>query len=171
MVVKKKPGRPKKLTPVVVPKRKAGRPRKTTPPSVPGPCSKYDPVNHPKKALKLLSNGMAQDMLAYHLDVHPTTLVRWKHRYPEFADAVAEGITRCDEDAQASLYKCCVGYTDKDGRYHPPDWKACRAWLYNRRPRDWADKKEVKADINISDLSEDEIVDKIKALIDSELNT
>ena len=164
---KRGPGRPKKLD--VVKKRGPGRPKGQTARNGFATKSKYDPVNHPKKALKLLSNGMSQDMLAYHLNIHQNTLVKWKHRFPEFADAVSEGISRCDENAQASLLKCCIGYTDGDGKYHAPDWRACRAWLYNRRPRDWADKKEIKADVNVNDLSEDEIVDKIKTLIESEL--
>lgn len=89
------------------------------------------------------------------LGIGTTTIHRWKVKYPEFREAIAEGKARADAKVAEALYERATGATvwedtlDKEGRTHrlekrlAPDTAAAFIWLKNRRPQDWRDRTEL----------------------------
>ena len=167
---KRGPGRPKKAE-KPIPKQKVTSIVAKKPKPKVGKPSTYNPHVHPKEAKALMAKGMIQRMCAYNLGISPSTLRNWQLKYPEFEAAIQEGASKADEKTVASLYKVANGFKGPDGKYYPPNERAIRYWLNNRDPNKWRDKQEIVADVRISDLSEEEIVDKIKQLIDDELSS
>ena len=94
-----------------------------------------------------------------------TPLFEWENRYTEFAHALKEGCDVADNAVVSALYKSACGFTGEDGKYYPPNITACIFWLKIRNPQEWRDRREVKAYVKVSDLSEEEIEKQIKALL------
>lgn len=144
--------------------------------SRPGPKTLYRP-SHCAKAIKFLQAGATDMELAGLFGVNYTTVYDWKHRHPEFAQAIKIGRELADERVVASLYHRAVGYNhqavkifNSEGvplvvpyeEHVPPDISACVFWLKNRRPKEWRDR--VVQEISGPDGSSIPIMAEVQAL-------
>lgn len=75
-----------------------------------GRPSTYDAAKTPKKAEKLLSQGLTIEGLAVALDVHPDTVYEWMKVHEEFSEAVTRGRAKADSIAEAGLYRRACGF-------------------------------------------------------------
>jgi len=127
----------------------------------------YRPDYHPEQAQKICANtGATVTQLAKIFDVSPQAVCNWRARYPEFAQALSDGLDefRCNV-AEVGLEQRMKGgpygettYTftrNEDGnekrvkikavkKYRPPDTEAIKFFLVNRYPDRWG--KEAKDD-------------------------
>lgn len=108
--------------------------------------------------------GADRKGLARRLGCGLTTITRLHRDYPAFRELLREDKEIADLKVVSSLYKRALGYeyeetvqkvlVGKDGagqttaiekrrRHVPGDTLAALAWLRNRRPEEWRDKKEV----------------------------
>lgn len=118
--------------------------------------------------------------LASFFDVDERTINRWKNDYPNFCQALKEGREIADAYIGESLYERAKGYSHpetkvfiSDGKpvtvtvtkHHPPDPTSMIFWLKNRQKEKWRDKREVEADVKVSDLSEEELNARLRSIM------
>ena len=127
----------------------------------------YNPKYHIDWAWSLAIKGATDQEVADAFGVARMTIARWKKKYPDFAEALANGKKAADARVEKSLFKRCMGYdveeeeklieVHKDGsskigtvrtkrRHIPPDTMAMMYWL-NNRSRDtgeWAQVQNIK---------------------------
>ena len=109
-----------------------------------------------EKAANLCIAGATDFEVAQALDVHVSTLYRWKAEHPEFRESLKVGKGLSDDRVEASLYHRAVGYSfnavkimQNNGvpvivpyvEHVPPDPGAMSMWLSNRRRDDWKVKQ------------------------------
>jgi hypothetical protein len=97
--------------------------------------------------------GFTDEQIAEALEVHVSTIHRWKKREPEFAQALSHAKLQADSQVVQALYRRAVGYDyphtitlmGKNGpvksvitKHHPPCVRACIFWLINRLPEKWS---------------------------------
>lgn len=103
-------------------------------------------------------DGWIDTRIAAQIGISPSTLYDWKRKYPEIADALAEGKEVVDAKVENALLKRALGYeykeTRREGqlggaakiiettRHIPPDVAAGIFWLKNRKPDVWREKVE-----------------------------
>ena len=94
----------------------------------------YDPAYHLPLVSTFFKEGASIQQLANEIGVHPRTLTRWRHKFPDFAAAIEQGVS----DSQA--------FYEEIGR------QACAAgkkvnpaiWIFTMKNRfGWSDKREV----------------------------
>jgi len=112
------------------------------------------------QAEKLAAMGATDLDLATFFEVGITTVQRWMVAHPEFRGAVMKYKAGADDRVERSLYQRAVGYSHEAVRifmpagakepvlvpyieHVPPDANAAKAWLMNRRPKQWREKIEV----------------------------
>ena len=124
-------------------------------------------------AKKACETGMTDVEIADLLEVHISTLYRWKNDFPEFCDVLKSGKELADERVVRSLYQRATGYRQKavkifmpagkdDPVYAeyveavPADTTAAIFWLKNRKPEEWRDKvvQEHTGDLSLFDRLE-----------------
>lgn len=122
----------------------------------PGRESKFKPefVDQVQKLCRL---GATDAEVADFFAVDRTTVWRWGHAHPEFAEAMTLGKGPADDRVERSLYHRAIGYEHpedkifiRDGepvvvptvKHYPPDTTAAIFWLKNRRPDLWRDRHE-----------------------------
>lgn len=127
----------------------------------------YDPEVHPRVVEGLLRDGKTRQQVAETLGISYQTLRNWDKKYPEFAEAVKIGAQQADDQVVSALFKNAIGYT-KNGHYYPPNITAQIFWLKNRQPEDWRDKREFDHKVDLSELSENELVNRIMGLLEGE---
>lgn len=108
---------------------------------------------------KLCRLGATDHEVADVLGVDTATLYRWRHQHEEFCDALKVGKAAYDERVERALYARAGGYTYeaeevaviageivryKIVKHVPPDTGAAMAWLKNRRPDAWRDRREIE---------------------------
>lgn len=118
--------------------------------------------------------------LATFFDVDEATLNRWKIKYPTFRESLKEGREIADAYIGESLYQRAKGYSHpetkafiSDGKpvtvtvekHHPPDPTSMIFWLKNRQKEKWRDKREVEAEVKVSDLSEEELNARLRSIM------
>lgn len=118
---------------------------------------KYKP-EYAKIAQKMCELGAIDTEIQEALGIVSSTFYKWRHDYPEFADALKIGKDKADDRVEQTLYKRAVGYTQTNRKVFNnngeemvveyeevvnPDTTACFFWLKNRRPEQWTDKKAV----------------------------
>lgn len=98
--------------------------------------------------------------LADEFDVTVRTIYAWRAKHPEFLQAIKASKEIADERVERSLYHRAVGFEHTSVKifmpagasepvfapyreYIPPDTAAAFAWLKNRKPDTWRDRKEV----------------------------
>ncbi len=93
--------------------------------------------------------------IAKNIGITPKTLIDWKKKHPEIANALKVGRDVVDIQVENALLKRALGYTvteyivDENGKKKAikkeiaPDVTAMIFWLKNRRPREWRDKRDV----------------------------
>ena len=143
----------------------------------------YNPETHPAIAENLSNEGCTQSEIAEKIGVHPATITDWKHKYPEFSEALKRGKQKPDDIVQKSLYTRAIGYeytetkivkdetgciikTETVTKQMAPDVGAQCMWLKNRRPEEWRDKQEIEHSgkdggpiriVTAKDLSDDDL--------------
>ena len=134
--------------------------------------SKYETAVKPK--LDVIEgwarNGLTLEDIAHNLGIAKTSLITYKKKHKELADAIECGKEVADIRVENALYKRAVGFTQTEKRYikcknedgsdevreveeeitYQPDVTAIIYWLKNRKPDKWRDKvipEEVVEDI------------------------
>lgn len=142
----------KQATPV---KKEKGRPTKFKP-------------EYNVQVLKLCVLGATDVEIANFFDVAESTINEWKLKHSDFSESIKKGKMEADANVASSLYQRATGYktktqkafkvrTHKNGEgstedvkvvtveeAHAPDTTAIIFWLKNRRPGEWADKKQIE---------------------------
>ena len=110
--------------------------------------------------------GATDAQLAQLFEVDQQTVDNWKHRYPEFRDALRAGKLKADAEVAESLFRLAKGYSHPDVhvtnyqgevtvtpivKHYPPNTTACIFWLKNRAKDYWRDRTESAIDLSASD--------------------
>tara|TARA_Y100000310_G_scaffold323454_1_gene383800 strand:- start:915 stop:1418 length:504 start_codon:yes stop_codon:yes gene_type:complete len=143
-----------------------------------GRPSKYDAALHVPLIHWMARTGLTDAEMATHLDVHRSTLARWKQRQPDLRDTEQAGKAVIDRAVEAVAFRRAVGYdfeertyelvdgkmrmTKRVEKHQPGDVGALIWWLKNRLPGEWRDRKDVhvtpQAPVHdLSQLSDDEL--------------
>lgn len=121
-----------------------------------GRPTKYMPAYN-ELARKAALLGMTDVETAEFLGVAESTLHLWKLEHPKFSESLYAGKERADAEVAAALYSTATGgltvteireEPDAEGnivtkrviRELPPDVRAQKFWLINRRPADFREK-------------------------------
>ena len=136
------------------------------------------------QALKLCLLGATDKELAEFFSVSEQTLNKWKKDYPEFFESLKKGKNIADANVASRLYNRAIGYDCKatkfatsEGRitdskeyieHYPPDTTAAIFWLKNRQPEKWRDRKEIDANVNLSDELESMTDEQLTAIVRGE---
>ena len=112
-----------------------------------------------EQAFKLCLLGHTDAELGLYFDVTETTINNWKIDHPKFFESIKEGRETADANVVKSLYRRATGYTQKVDKIFQfqgeavivptveeiaPDTGAAMAWLKNRQPQKWRDKRDVE---------------------------
>ena len=129
-----------------------------------GRPSKFKP-EFVTQAEKLCTIGLTDAELASFFEVSEVTLNAWKHKHPEFLNALKVGKDEADTRVERSLYHRAIGYSHpeekifNDGgeplivpttKHYPPDTTAAIFWLKNRKTAEWRDKQDHEHSGNIT---------------------
>lgn len=131
-----------------------------------GRPSKYRPAFHPKQSKKWLSEGGTKKGCAAQFGISYSQYCEWQNKYPEFGEANKDGVAVMEKTIVGSMFKSANGFVAENGQEYAPNTTAGIFLLKNINPQDWRDRREVVADVKVSDLSEDEINKRIKSLLD-----
>lgn len=124
--------------------------------------SEYDKRITPQLVKWMARSGLTEVEIAAELGVNPSTLTRWKQRYPELVEALKESRDFVDSLVEDALLKRALGYeyeevkmiASQDGKTRRvektkkvvlPDVTAQIFWLKNRQPDRWRDKPQPDA--------------------------
>ena len=124
--------------------------------------TKYDPKTTPQLVKWMARSGLTETEIATELDINPSTLTRWKQRYPELVEALKESRDFVDSLVEDALLKRALGYeyeevkmiatqdgktrrVEKTKKMVVPDTTAQIFWLKNRQPEKWRDKPQPDA--------------------------
>lgn len=140
------------------------------------------------QALKLCLLGATDKELAEFFSVSEQTLNKWKKDFPEFLESLKKGKNIADANVASKLYNRAIGYdyeekhfetksSKKDAppelveakrikKHVPADTTAAIFWLKNRQPEKWRDRKEVDANVNLSDELESMTDEQLQKIID-----
>lgn len=110
-------------------------------------------------ALNYCLLGATDEDLARHFGVNRKTISHWKHTIPAFGNILKLGREEADARVAKSLYTKACGYQQKvekafQYRGEPvivsvtenvaPDTGAAMAWLKNRQPDKWRDRRDIE---------------------------
>src|SRR3982750_1086440 len=97
-----------------------------------GRPSEYDPA-YIETIKRLAPLGATDRQLAILLNVSVPTINAWKKDHPEFLKSIQEQRQELDREIAYALYRAA----------RAGDVKAMLAWLRNRDPENWRDRREV----------------------------
>jgi hypothetical protein len=80
----------------------------------------------------MMRNGATLEILSQKFNVHVGTLCEYKHKFPEFAEALNTSAEIADMEIENAFYN--MAKTDKWAAY---------VWLKNRQSKRWRDKQHV----------------------------
>lgn len=136
------------------------------------------------QALKLSLLGSTDKEMADFFGVSEQTLNSWKKKFPEFLESLKKGKSVADANVASKLYNRATGYDTKATKFatnegkitdrveyiehYPPDTTAAIFWLKNRQPEKWRDKKEIEANVKLSDELESMTDEELRAIIRGE---
>ena len=108
------------------------------------------------EAKELASHGLTLEQIAYSLGICYDTLNEKRKEFPQFSEAIKAGKAEGIKTIANSLYSKA-----KEG-----DNVAMIFYLKNRDPDNWEElqKRKLSGTVGLSDLSEDQIDDRIKQL-------
>jgi hypothetical protein len=128
----------------------------------------YELEQHPNEIYRPYFVQMAYELaLLGHTDkemcrvfqVATTTLNKWKHKYPEFEEAIHNGKDKADAKVAMALYKKATGYEYEEEQINvskgavirstitkhvPPDAWSCIKWLQARQKATWTDTQKLE---------------------------
>lgn len=119
--------------------------------------------------------GADDAKLAELFEVSVKTIYTWKQRHPDFLQATKNGKVVADAAVAAALFKSATGgHSIKEDRVIgdqvvtlekqlAPEVLAQIYWLKNRQPKEWRDRVEVQADVNLNVFPAKEVLDEIYA--------
>lgn len=127
-------------------------------PSLRGAPTKYDP-KYNDMARRLCLLGFTDVQLAEFFGVCEKTINNWKNEHEDFLLSLKEGKEFADIRVVESLFRRATGFKYDEITYEPdergemdeskrvtktvvPDTGACMAWLKNRQPSQWRDKRD-----------------------------
>ncbi len=146
--------------------------------------SKYNAAYHDDWAWSLAMKGAIDEEIAEAFGISRRQLLRWKKKYPSFAEALKKGKDITDAAVEKKLYEKTQGYDyeekrsimelDENGnrkplkvetikKHIPPDTMACMYWLNNRRRGEWSQRQdvnlsgEVKSGPNLENISDEDL--------------
>lgn len=142
-----------------------------------GQPTPYMPV-YDKKVYRLCLLGASIEEIAGFFNVNQDTIYNWLNQYATFSEAMHQG--RLDADARMAerLYTRGHGYRytevktkrvmNKEGeeviaeiieteKEALPDTRAASMWLFNRRPKDWRNRVEVKEEVIVANIPWEEL--------------
>ncbi len=153
-----------------------------------GRPSKYESLDL-EQVRKVASRGWTDKEMADFFDVAESTWNLWKIKHDEFSESLKDWKSEADQRVERSLYEKAVGYTHLDtkfasfegritdsveyAKHYAPDTTAAIYWLNNRQPDKWKNIKQTEisgrdgAPIQIDNLSDIQIEQKLKALLDA----
>lgn len=122
-----------------------------------------------KRAAEGAAAGETDKEIYTALGISHTTFYLWKHKHPEFAEAVTRAKDVANARIEAKAYERAMGATvrrqqaykvrDPDGSERmevidleedlPPDTTMLQFWLKNRDPSRWRDKQEIEVGGNV----------------------
>lgn len=119
-------------------------------------------------------DGLTQQQIANNLGINVDTLIEYKKKYSDFAEALKKGKEVVDIEVENALLKSAKGFwyeeevvsTKKEviydngkrvketsepvvitlNKYKPSDTTAAIFWLKNRKPKEWRDRIEMPTD-------------------------
>lgn len=128
--------------------------------------------------------GATDKEMADFFGVTDRTLNQWKKEHSEFLQSLKKGKSIADANVASRLYKRAIGYDCKATKFavsegkitdskeyiehYPPDTTAAIFWLKNRQPEKWRDRKEVDANVNLSDELESMTDEQLAAIVRGE---
>lgn len=140
-----------------------------------------------EQAYKLCLLGAVDSELADFFYVTEQTINNWKEAHPKFFESIKNGKDIANANVAASMYQKAVGYSHPEDKifnnngepmvvattkHYPPDTQAGSLFLRNRTNvagsigLNWRDKteQEVTENVNITDLTDEELTRKIQQL-------
>ena len=131
---------------------------------------KYQEWLEPDNLIKLKGwarDGLTDAQIAHNMGISHNTLISWKKKLPEFAQALKITKDVVDKEVENALYKRAMGFeyteTVEERKLNPetgqfemvvtkrvnkvalPDTTAQIFWLKNRKPDVWRDKREIES--------------------------
>lgn len=107
--------------------------------------------------------GATDKELADFLEIDVATVNRWKKTHPSFCESLKNGKVDADANVAKALYHRALGYshveekvfnnngeivTHNTMKHYPPDTGAAMAWLKNRQPDKWRDRRDADDENN-----------------------
>ncbi|MBY0475431.1 MAG: hypothetical protein K2Q13_10295 [Nitrosomonas sp.] len=126
-----------------------------------------------KQVYRLSLLGTTDEEVAIYFNVSEQTVKNWMKEHPAFLASIQKGKLESDSKIARATYKSALGrhYVEEEKvvgnelvmarRQIPPDVSAQRMWLFNRRPKQWRNKIELKEDINLNVFPPKEELDDI----------
>ena len=100
----------------------------------------------------LASRGLSQQDIAYCIGIHPTTLSEKKYENEQLQEALKRGKAKGLAQITNALFEqALAGSTGA----------AC-FYLKNRDSENWTDTQSIKAEINLSKLSDSQLLDELR---------
>jgi hypothetical protein len=138
-----------------------------------GRPTEYKP-EYCQQARKLGALGAVDKEIADFFEVSEVTLNAWKKKYPEFLKSLKAGKADVDKQVEDKLLARAMGYNHPETKFfvvegeivkedtikhYPPDVKAQQYWLNNRKPKEWRNRHEVKADVTVNESLDKKLTD------------
>lgn len=129
---------------------------------MPGGRSTSYQDDFPARAKVLAERGALDRDIAQALGIGLSTFYEYRHKHPEFLDALKVGKDVADDAVEAALFRKATGYSfDSEKVFQfegepvrvdivehvPPSDTAAIFWLKNRRGDKWRDKQEVEHNV------------------------
>lgn len=105
-----------------------------------------------KRILDALRTGSSQKDALDAAGVSVPTFHEWRHKFPEFAEAVTRAEGQCATVMAATMYQAAR---------EAKDWRAAESWLKRRRRSEWGDS----LDIDLRKLSDEELIARAAAAL------
>lgn len=129
-----------------------------------GRPSVYNAEVYPRASREMAAEGKTLAEIAKAFGVHPFTLYTWRQENPDLDAAIKQGNRLADDRVEEALYARAVGYEHPDVhvsnfqgaitltpivKRYAPDATSMIFWLKNRRPREWRDRIEISAEVEL----------------------